>query len=168
MEFKARVIAPRAVSARGGGLDGLALVRSGQPNRTHTNPPPPAAPRFSAAEMRHNLAIWPLPPDGVSRRRLHLYYCIRCKWAFRVDDRSGSVTPVDTDGKPIQGAEAAERLATFSAGPCAAFKGLTGERRLTQTIPTVASFREQLAAFLLWMVATAASKCSRRPSSSGV
>jgi hypothetical protein len=75
------------------------------------------APIFSPAEVRHNFAIGPLDEGAHSERR-HLYYCTRCKWAFRVDDRwtAVTVTPLDAKGSPIQSSEAADRLATFAVG----------------------------------------------------
>jgi hypothetical protein len=95
-----------------------------------------AAAMFTPAEMRHNFAIWALKKDTDSTRQRHLYYCVRCKQAFRVDDRSGSVTPLDLQGDPIQVNEAMKRLATFSNGPCPAFSGLiTGPRLTTKVIP---------------------------------
>jgi hypothetical protein len=91
---------------------------------------------FTAAEMQHNFAIWALKKDANFTQQRHLYYCVRCKQGFSVDDRSGYVTPVDPQGGPIQRNEAAKRLATFSHGPCLAFSGLiTGPRPEPTVIP---------------------------------
>lgn len=146
MESKYRLEALPGASDISTGLGGLTLVKTRKP----ALPPKrrPGVPGFSAAEIRHNFALWALEQDPGSKRRLHLYYCIRCKWAFSVDDRRGVVTPVDSSGKPIQGAEAAQRLATFSSGPCPVFN-LTRERRRTQKVVPIANFRERLAAFLM-------------------
>jgi hypothetical protein len=102
-------------------------------------------PIFSAAEMRHNFAIWALERDAALGRRLHVYYCVRCRWAFSVDDRSGSVNPVGVDGNPIKGPAAATRLATFAQGPCPAFSVLDGSSRLTQKITSVSTSPRWLA-----------------------
>ena len=102
---------------------------------------------FSPAEMRHSFAIWSLDKEAASGRRLHLYYCLRCKWSFAVDDRRGSVAPLDLNGNPIQGAEAAERLATFGLGPCPVFNHLG--QRLTQEITPVETLRTRVAALIL-------------------
>jgi hypothetical protein len=144
MEFKSNVAASRVSSDSGVPFRGLTLVNSGKPKAAARNARP-AGPLFSAAEMRHNFAIWALEKSGTSRRRLHLYYCVRCKWAFQVDDCSGSVTPLDQNGNPIQEPEAAERLATFGVGPCPLFSRLTGSARLTQVITDSDVLRGRLA-----------------------
>ena len=147
MEFKSNV-APRI------GLDsrvpfrGLTLVNSRKPKAADRNARP-AGPLFSAAEMRHNFAIWALEKPATSRRRLHLYYCVRCKWAFRVDDYSGSVTPLDQNGNPVREPEAAERLTTFGVGPCPVLSRLTGSARVTQVVTRSEVLRGVLAALFL-------------------
>jgi hypothetical protein len=112
----------------------LALVSSGKvefsPARAGTG-----WAMFTAAEMRHNLAIWAVKNNADTRQQHHLYYCIRCKQAFSVDDRSGSVTPLDSQGNTLLGNEAIRRLNTFSSGPCAAFSGLIGARFTSNIIP---------------------------------
>ena len=90
---------------------------------------------FKAAEMRHNFAIWGVKNKAETRAQRHLYYCIRCKQAFSVNDSSGSVTPLDSIGKMIQGSEAIRRLNTFNRGPCAAFGGLEDPRLTSKLIP---------------------------------
>jgi hypothetical protein len=111
---------------------------------------PSGAPIFSPAEMRHNFAIWALETDAASGRRLQLYYCLRCKWAFRVDDRWTVVTvsPLDTNGNPIHTSEAAERLATFGLGPCPVFSRLPAGARVTQQVTPPKTFRGRLAALI--------------------
>ena len=117
---------------------GLALVECNGPKRSH-NKTCSGGQIFSAAEMRHNFAIWPLE-KAAPRQHLLLYYCVRCKWAFRVDGRRGSVTPVDQNGQPIEGAEAAARLATFGRGPCPVFRRLAGGLRSTQKVAPIVTF----------------------------
>jgi hypothetical protein len=90
---------------------------------------------FTPAEMRHNFAIWPVKNRAGHRPKLHLYYCVRCKQAFRVDDWSGYTIPLDSHGTPLQGREATKRLDTFSCGPCPAFSRLTGPRSTSNLIP---------------------------------
>jgi hypothetical protein len=120
VDFKSYVAATRVGSDQKVPFRGLTLVNSRKAS-TDNRQAWPVGPLFSAAQMRHNFAIWALERSGTSCGRLHLYYCLRCKWAFRVDDRSGSVPPLDLNGNPIQELEAAERLATFGVGPCPAF-----------------------------------------------
>jgi hypothetical protein len=128
---------------------GLALVKPRKPELSQKRPPS-GDPIFSRAEMRHNFAIWALETDAASGRRLHLYYCLRCKWTFRVDDRWTvvTVTPLDANGRPIQTSEAAERLATFGSGPCPVFSRLTAGSRLTQEVTPLKTFRGRLAALI--------------------
>jgi len=130
-------------------IHGLALVKPRQPEFSQKRPPS-GAPIFSPAEMRHNFAIWALERDAASGRRLHLYYCLRCKWAFRVDDRWTvvTVTPLDANGSPIHTSEAAERLATFGLGPCPVFSRLTAGARLTQEVTPLKTFRGRFAALI--------------------
>jgi len=128
---------------------GLALVKHRKPELSR-KPAPSGAPIFSPSEMRHNFAIWALETDAASGRRLHLYYCLRCKWSFRVEDRWTvvTVTPLDENGSAIQSSEAAERLATFGLGPCPAFSRLTAGPRLTQEVTPSEMFRGRLAALI--------------------
>ena len=133
MDFKSYVAATRVGSDKRVPFRGLTLVNSRKP-KTDNKQAWPTGLVFSVAEMRHNFAIWALEKSGTSRRQLHRYYSVRCKWAFRVDDRSGSVTPLDPNGNPVQGPEAADRLATFGVGPCPIFTRLTGSARHTQLV----------------------------------
>ena len=108
---------------------------------------------FPSAETRHIFAIWALEKDTTSRRRLHLYYCVRCKWAFSVDDRRGVVTPLDVNGNPIQAAETADRLATFALGPCPAFSRLIADSGGSHKPPRTGMLRKHLAVRIAWVVA---------------
>jgi hypothetical protein len=123
VDFKSYVAATRVGSDKRVPFRGLTLVNSRKP-KTDNKQAWPTGLVFSVAEMRHNFAIWALEKSGTSRRQLHRYYSVRCKWAFRVDDHSGSVTPL----------KAAERLATFGVGPCPIFTRLTGSARHTQLV----------------------------------
>jgi hypothetical protein len=99
---------------------------------------------FTPAEMQHNFAIWALNKEASAGRAAHLYYCIRCKHAFRVDDHSNTVTPLDSQGNPLQRSEAVKRLGTFSCGPCPAFSGLTAGPRLTSKVIPIQTARGRL------------------------
>lgn len=90
---------------------------------------------FTTAEMRHDFAIWTRNHNRDTGRQRYLYYCIRCKQAFSVSDRSESVTPLDSEGNALQGVEALKRLETFSCGPCAAFIGLPAPRFMSKLMP---------------------------------
>jgi hypothetical protein len=104
---------------------------------------------FAPAEMRHNFAIWASRKNPASGRQQHLYYCVRCKEVFSVDYRSGSVTPLDPHGDPIQGTEAAKRLATFDQGPCPVFSRLISKPRLRPKVIPIASVQGRFAALIL-------------------
>lgn len=146
MEFKSNVAAYSVSLKSEVPFRDLALVNSRKPEAAYKKARS-AGSLFSAAETRHNFAIWPLEKSGTSRRRSHLYYCVRCKWAFRVDD-SGSVTSLDQNGNPVREREAAERLATFGVGPCPVFSRLTGSARLTQAVTRREVLRGRFAALL--------------------
>ena len=120
----------------------LALVSSGKVEFSPASLGPGLA-TFTAAEMRHNFAIWAVKNDGDSRSQRQLYYCIRCKQNFSIDDTSGSVTPLDSRGYTLQGSEAKSRLDTFASGPCAAFSKLTRPRFTSKIIP-IRSARRRL------------------------
>jgi len=124
---------------------GLALV---QPRKPEPREGRSSEPAFSAAEMRHSFAIWVLRADSVSERQMHLYYCLRCKWSFTVDDRRRLVTPLDPNGNPIEGAAASARIATFSLGPCPAFSRLVALSRPTQAVTPVDTVRRCIAALI--------------------
>jgi hypothetical protein len=148
VEFRSN-IAPRIGQDRNEQFSGLALVKARRPERAQRNALSSGA-TFLPAQMRHNFAIWALEKDAASSRRLQLYYCIRCKWAFSVDHRCWAVTiiPLDQNGKPIQGTDAAERLATFSQGPCPALSRLAVLPRLTQKMTIISTLLGRLAALI--------------------
>lgn len=125
---------------------GLTLVKSNGPQRAHNARWGDQI--FSPAEMRHNFAIWPLR-KAAPRSDLHLYYCVRCKWAFSVDRRGGAVTPVDSNGQPILGHDAADRLTTFSGGPCPVFRRLASGPHTIQKVAPIVTFPARLAALIL-------------------
>ena len=89
--------------------------------------PDHSVPTFSAAEMRHFFAIRALDEPGYFKRRPYLYYCIRCKWMFRVNDFRNSIIALDKQGEKLPKAEANRRAATFAAGPCPAFGNFSAQ-----------------------------------------
>ena len=147
VDFKSDITAPRIGPDEQVPFHGLTLVKCREPKNCDRQVLP-TGPVPAAAAMRHNFAIWALEKPGTSRRRLHLYYCVRCKWTFQVDDRSGAVTPLDQDGNPLQKVEAAERLATFGAGRCPAFSRIAWNVRLTRVVTGPEALRVRLATLL--------------------
>lgn len=73
---------------------------------------------------RHSYAIKVLGKlPGLFQPQRYAYYCVRCKWSFLVNDgRRGVVTALDASGKPLERTEAAQRVATFTDGPCPSMK----------------------------------------------
>jgi hypothetical protein len=68
--------------------------------------------------MKHDFAIEAL---GRSRRfgpLRYRYFCVRCRWTFLAVGRF--VTASDERGEPLAQPGNAERVATFSDGPCPA------------------------------------------------
>jgi hypothetical protein len=145
MDFKSNLAAHQAGLNHRTPLRSLGLVKPRKP-RTYNRTPWSIGPAFSASEMRHNFAIWTLERSGASLRHTHVYYCLRCKWTFQVNDSSGTVIPLDQNGLPIEEHEATERLATFGYGPCPVFSRLLGSTRQTKVIPPKEAFRVRLTA----------------------
>jgi hypothetical protein len=75
--------------------------------------------------LRHNFAIWVMGRrPGWFKPQRYMYRCLRCKWAFMVnDDHSGSVRVAGD--KQISAPEAQRRLATFVEGPCPGYQEAT-------------------------------------------
>jgi hypothetical protein len=107
-----------------------------------------ATPLFSASEMRHSFAIQPLQKPGAFKPRPYLYYCVRCKWLFRVNDSRDSIVPLDQTGAAVTGDEAARRVASFHAGPCPVFKDLTVDGHVAQAFTNSAVIGLRLLAAL--------------------
>jgi hypothetical protein len=126
----------------------LSLVKSSKVELSPASFGTPGA-MFTPAEMRHNFAIWEAKQKLPTRRTVHLYYCVRCKQAFSVDDRSGAVTPLDLHGDPIQGSEAVRRLATFGDGPCPAFSGLIAGPHFTRKVIPIRDVRGRFTKLIL-------------------
>jgi hypothetical protein len=129
----------------------LTLVKCREP-KIHDKQVHQADQALISIARQHNFAIWALEKPGSARRLLHLYYCVRCKWTFQVDDRSGAVTPLDQDGNPLREYEASRRLATFNAGSCPVFRRPIDNIRITQVVSTSEAFRVRLVATLFHVV----------------
>jgi len=76
---------------------------------------------------RHNFSIWVLgKKPGFFKPQRYIYRCVRCKWAFVVnDDYRGQVRVAHENGAEIDPKEALRRLATFQDGPCPGFVSST-------------------------------------------
>lgn len=74
--------------------------------------------------LRHNFAIWVMGRrPGFFKPQRYLYRCLRCKWAFMVnDDHSGSVRVAADKAGEITAAQEERRLASFVSGPCPGYQ----------------------------------------------
>jgi hypothetical protein len=74
--------------------------------------------------LRHNFAIWVMGRrPGFFKPQRYLYRCLRCKWAFMVnDDHSGSVRLALDETAALTSAETGRRLASFECGPCPGYQ----------------------------------------------
>jgi hypothetical protein len=70
--------------------------------------------------LRHNFAIWVMGRrPGFFKPQRYMYRCLRCKWAFMVnDEHRGSIRVAHDKAGEITEAEAERRLATFESGAC--------------------------------------------------
>jgi len=69
--------------------------------------------------MRHDYFIEYLgQAAGWFRSHRHRYTCLRCGWAFIVEDGRGRVTALDEFGAPMNGLLNGARVQTFVDGPC--------------------------------------------------
>ncbi len=78
----------------------------------------------------HSFAIQVLGKrPGFLQPQRYLYYCVRCKWAFLVNEAGrGVVTAVDQQGDPPEPEESRRRLLTFEQGPCPAGRANRGRQ----------------------------------------
>lgn len=74
--------------------------------------------------LRHNFAIWMMGRQpGWFKPQRYMYRCLRCKWAFMVnDERSGSVRVATDTAQELSAAEEQRRLASFVEGPCPGYQ----------------------------------------------
>jgi hypothetical protein len=81
--------------------------------------------------LRHNFAIWVMGRrPGFFKPQRYMYRCLRCKWAFMVNDEYRSSIRVAHDkAGEITAAEAERRLATFEYGPCPGYQAATEASR---------------------------------------
>jgi hypothetical protein len=107
------------------------------PTSTPRKPPKPGD-VLALQERRHSFAIEALPKGEKFASRPYLYMCVRCKWTFRVNDRAGSIVSIDQTGQLLAEPENSRRAATFSVGPCPAFRSL--ESRRTVQFPPLGWF----------------------------
>ncbi len=81
-------------------------------------------PNIKNENLRHNFAIWVMGrKPGWFKPQRYIYRCLRCKWAFMVnDDHRGSVRVAADEAGEISVAENKRRLASFVSGPCPGYQ----------------------------------------------
>ena len=74
--------------------------------------------------LKHNFAIWVMGRrPGWFKPQRYMYRCLRCKWAFVVNDEyRGSIRVAADKAGEITPAESERRLATFNGGPCPGYQ----------------------------------------------
>src|SRR5262249_45292284 len=74
--------------------------------------------------LRHNFAIWVMGRrPGWFKPQRYMYRCLRCKWAFMVnDEHSGSLRVANDVVGELTATEEKRRLDSFLAGPCPGYQ----------------------------------------------
>jgi len=103
--------------------------------------------KVSRNVLRHNFAIWVMGrKPGWFKPQRYMYRCLRCKWAFMVnDERSGSVrVAADTAGE-LSATEEQRRLASFVEGSCPGYQVESQEVEASQSANVIPLRRENRA-----------------------
>jgi hypothetical protein len=87
--------------------------------------------------LRHNFAIWVMGRrPGFFKPQRYMYRCMRCKWAFVVnDEHSGSVRVAPDNQGELTPAETQRRLASFECGPCPGYQAALEQTEESNVIP---------------------------------
>ena len=73
--------------------------------------------------LHHNFAIWVMGRrPGWFKPQRYMYRCLRCKWAFVVNDEGRGSVRVAADRGEISRDEELRRIATFADGPCPGYQ----------------------------------------------
>ena len=77
--------------------------------------------------LKHNFAIWVMGRrPGWFKPQRYLYRCLRCKWAFVLnDERSGSIRAAADKAEELTREEELHRISTFTDGPCPGYQAAT-------------------------------------------
>ena len=94
--------------------------------------------------LRHNFAIWVMGrKPGWFKPQRYMYRCLRCKWAFMVnDEHSGSVRVATDSAGELTAAAEQRRLASFVDGPCPGYGATVEVAEELQTAKPVPMRRE--------------------------
>ncbi len=94
---------------------------------------------FSPEEMKHNFATRALEKPGLFARRPYIYFCVRCRQIFLVNEHRGSIVAIDHNQNPLPEPENSRQVGTFAEGPCLSFKVASKFPRPRQPETTVRS-----------------------------
>jgi len=73
--------------------------------------------------LRHNYAIWIMGrKPGWLKPQRYMYRCLRCKWAFIINDGGRGTIRVAADTAGLSREEELRRIATFTDGPCPGYQ----------------------------------------------
>jgi hypothetical protein len=74
--------------------------------------------------LRHNFAIWVMGRrPGWFKPQRYMYRCLRCKWAFVInDERRGSIRVAADKAGELTREEELRRIAGFTDGPCPGYQ----------------------------------------------
>jgi len=97
--------------------------------------------------FRHNFAIWVMGRrPGFFKPQRYMYRCLRCRWAFVVnDEHRGSIRVAADKAGEITPAEAERRLATFEGGPCPGYQSASETAEEAQPANVIPIRRENRA-----------------------
>ena len=83
--------------------------------------------------LQHNFAIWVMGRrPGWFRPQRYLYRCLRCRWAFVInDERRGSIRCAADRANELTHEEEVRRIATFADGPCPGVQEAAGNTQVS-------------------------------------
>jgi hypothetical protein len=84
--------------------------------------------------LRHNFAIWVMGRrPGWFKPQRYMYRCLRCKWAFVInDERRGSIRVAADKVAELSREEELRRIATFTDGPCPGYQSDAAAAEVSQ------------------------------------
>jgi hypothetical protein len=86
--------------------------------------------------LKHNFAIWVMGRrPGWFKPQRYMYRCLRCKWAFMInDERRGSIRCAADKAGELTREEELRRIATFADGPCRGYQEIRVPEELPQNV----------------------------------
>jgi hypothetical protein len=89
--------------------------------------------------LHHNFAIWVMGRrPGWFKPQRYMYRCLRCKWAFVINDEGrGSVRVAADRVGELTRAQELRRIASFTDGPCPGYQSVEAaeESQASNVVP---------------------------------